>query len=849
MQASQRKTDLTNCDREPIHIPGSIQSHGALIACDAECIRIQRHSANSKIFFPQLSAHPGEQSIVDVLGGDLAHDVRNALSSSVEPARPGLIFNRRLATGQHVDVAAHIFKGHAILEFEPCDAADRTSPLDVARALVSRLKRSATEADLIRSASRLIRNLLGYDRVMIYRFAHDGSGEVVSEARRSGLESFMGQHFPASDIPAQARRLYLQNTIRIIADACNHRVPIVPELDASGEPLDLSFAHLRSVSPIHCEYLRNMGVAASMSVSIIVQGELWGLIACHHYAPKPLSMAQRIAAEMFGEFFSLHLEALHNTEKLRAATRARKSLDNLLRDASQAANLHDALVTRIQGFAGLIPADGVALWLDKQWTAIGSTPPASAAPELALFASSMAENRLFATHSLPHRLPSAAPYSAQASGLMAIPLSQRPRDYLFFFRKEVRQTLNWAGDPNKTYETGPNGDRLTPRKSFAIWRQTVEGHSLPWTDSDRDMAEVARMALVEIVLRHSELLQEERDKAEVRQRILNEELNHRVKNILSLIKSLVSQPAEKGRSLRDYVGALQGRIQALSHAHDQIVRGAGGGTLLSLLAAEMSPYRSTAAAIDLDGPAVMLDSRAFSVMALVTHELVTNAAKYGPLSSKGGRLSVAWRMNAGGCEIDWIESTRTPLKPPTRVGFGTTLIERSIPHDLGGESEVRYAPNGLRGRFFLPARHVTLGAEPHATGLPGGGDNPSESPYRDLSILLVEDQMLIALDAETLLIDGGAREVETSNSVTDALDRLQEFRPDLAVLDLNLGAELSLPIAERLEQLSIPFVFATGYGDTPLIPPDMRAVPVVRKPYDADGLAMTIQQALERRVN
>src|ERR1041384_5226886 len=157
---------------------------------------------------------------------------------------------------------------------------------------------------------------------MVYQFEADGSGKVVSEAKRPDLESFLGQYFPATDIPQQARALYLKNTIRIISDANFERIPVMPVLDVSGEPLDLSFAHLRSVSPIHCEYLRNMGVGASMSISIINDGELWGLIACHHYSPRVLPMAMRIAAEMFGEFFSLHLNALSHRRKGFLATQA-----------------------------------------------------------------------------------------------------------------------------------------------------------------------------------------------------------------------------------------------------------------------------------------------------------------------------------------------------------------------------------------------------------------------------------------------------------------------------------------------------------------------------------------------
>ena len=198
---------------------------------------------------------------------------------------------------------------------------------------------------------------------------------------------------------------------------------------------------------------------------------------------------------------------------------------------------------------------------------------------------------------------------AAMSGVLIVPMSQHPRDYLIFFRKEVIETLDWAGDPNKTYDSGALGDRLTPRKSFAIWKETVHQQSLPWTEQDRQFGDAIRTAIVEVVLHNSELLASERAKADVRQRMLNEELNHRVKNILSLIGALVAHPTSESQTLQDYVATLKGRIQALSLAHDQVVRGDGGGRLAKLLEAELSPYRTAADVIELQGPNVILDAR------------------------------------------------------------------------------------------------------------------------------------------------------------------------------------------------------------------------------------------------
>jgi len=844
------KVDLTNCDREPIHIPGSIQPHGCLIACDIASATILRHSANTAEILG-IDGDLNGRTLEDVIGSQAAHDLRNALSVAGSSPKPSLLFGLAIANGRLFDTAIHHHKSITIIEFEPADTTTG-QPLGLARGLISHLSNIRDQDRLIRDTARLVQGMLGYDRVMIYQFGADGAGQVVSEVRRGDLESFLGQYFPASDIPQQARALYLKNTIRIISDADGEQIPVVPERDVSGEALDLSFAHLRSVSPIHCEYLRNMGVGASMSISIIVNGELWGLIACHHYSPRILPMAQRVAAEIFGEFFSLHLEALRHKRRLDTATEARRSLDRVLKQASSNAGPLDVLKDSLPDFSNLIPCDGVGLWIKGTWTCHKTCIPDASVPALARLVTSIAEEgKIWATNALSSRLAGAEAYYEDVSGVLAVPLSQIPGDYLFFFRKEVTQTLSWAGNPEKSYTTGPMGDRLTPRKSFAIWKETVHKQSAPWLEAEREIAEAARGALVEVLLRFNELMAEERAKADVRQRMLNEELNHRVKNILAVIKSLIGHPVQEGRSLKDYVDSLKGRIQSLAHAHDQVIRGDGGGELSDLLTAELSPYRHSVGNVALDGPTVWMDARAFSVMALVLHELATNAAKYGALSSTAGHLGVTWSFLANGdCEVLWQESGGPPVAPPSREGFGTALIDRSIPYDLHGESSITYASEGVKARFLLPSRHLSLSRPENATyrRVPTAA-KPVEIDFSRLKILLVEDQMLIALDVETMLADKGVTQIVTSGSAEDALQKLQTFEPDVGILDVNLGVGTSIPVAEELWRREIPFIFATGYADSQMIPTAFSSVAVVRKPYDREALLSTLVESLERHAS
>ena len=838
------KVDIANCDREPIHIPGVTQSHGCLLACDGALETVRRHSANAPALLG-LPARPNGLPFTDLVGGPLAHDIRNALGRSRDPRRPALLFARRLAGGARAfDICAHIHEGAAIVEFEPA-APPEAGALDIARTLISRAQACETLAKLFALTPRLMRAMLRYDRVMIYKFADDGSGKVIAEDRRSDLESFWGQHFPASDIPAQARLLYLRNTIRVINDVRDPGAALEPALDAQGRPLDLSYSYLRSVSPIHIEYLRNMGVSASMSASIVMNGALWGLIACHHYSPKALTLAERTATEMFAEMFSLRVEAFERAEATAAARLAGAALERIVAGTTETTDVANFLRERLPALKMLVACDGAALAMGGVWTVLASTPPVGFLPGLAEFIGAQSPGRVYATHRLAHEWPEAAAFAPLAAGVLALPLSQRPRDYLVFFRREEIEIVNWGGDPHKVYASGPNGDRLSPRKSFEIWKETVHLQSTPWTPNERQIAESARVHLLEIMMRHSETLANERRVAQVRQKTLNEELNHRVKNILALIKSLVNQDIGGSREVAAFASTLKGRIVALSNAHDQVVRSDGGGRLADLLRAELSPYAVPGRDIAIVGPDLSLDARAYSVMALVLHELATNAAKYGPLSTPTGALSARWGLTgAGDCELLWRESLGPPVAPPSRTGFGTSLIRRSVPFDLGGESDIDYAPDGLKARLLIPARFFEDRSSqlPHASAGASLAASPA-MPLAGLRILLVEDQFVIALDAEGLLKAAGAAHIEIAATTAEAERILSARRPDVAVLDVNLGRATSMPVAHKLADLGVPFIFATGYGDGQMISGSLPPVPVVRKPYDTNALVAAIEEA------
>jgi light-regulated signal transduction histidine kinase (bacteriophytochrome) len=844
---TEQSVDLTNCDREPIHILGTVQSHGMLLACTGRERKIVHVSANSAI----ILGEPPETIIGKTLDSMIGESAVAELMTSLEGAsnsNRARVFRLKLANGMVCH--AHIIHqaGTLIIELEPVGGGgDLPPPLELVSAMLSRMRQANSVSILCDVAAERMRALIQYDRIMIYKFLHDGSGRVVSEARRDSVVPFLDLHYPASDIPQQARALYLKSWIRLIADVGSEPVPIVPERDASGQPVDLSLTGLRSVSPIHIEYLQNMGVAASMSVSIIVGGKLWGLIACHHSSPKVVPADIRAAAELFGQVFSLQIEALEPSDRTDLVRVARSRIDQLLAQFPSDGELMENLTPRLSDLRALIPCDGIGLWIDGIWKAQGATPPVRDISALArMVEAAGGETTVFATHELSNRFPSASGYASDTSGMLTVPLSRTGRDYLMLFRREVVRTVKWGGDPNKPVTIGPNGDRLTPRKSFAAWEGDVRGQSLPWEQSDRLTAEALRISLLEVVLRLNEVAAREREKAAERQALLVAELNHRVKNVLALISALVKQGQSGNESITSFVKGLQGRVQALSFAHDQATQ-EHAGIIRQLFELETAPYvQASKNAIKLEGPAIALDAHAFSVLALVVHEMATNAAKYGALSVPKGGLTIQWSSDAAGdCVVDWRESGGPAVQAPSRTGFGTTLIDRQIPHELNGKSDVRYELTGVRARFVIPAKHiVSVAVEAAASSPARRRPLDSMSALAGLEILVVEDNWLIAVDIESMLQEAGAKSVDVVGTAAEALSQIEVKTFDVAVLDINLGNSTSTPVADELSKRGTPFVFASGYTITDMIPRRFQHIRIVGKPCAISDLTKAVLEAM-----
>ncbi|RVT81705.1 GAF domain-containing protein [Rhodobacteraceae bacterium CCMM004] len=848
-EPESQAADLTNCDREPIHILGRIQSFGCLLAISPDWI-VNRASSNTAAHLGIAAEDLIGVPLAEVLPPETLHRLRSQMQTLSQGDGIARIFGfPAVGDGRPFDIALHRSGRTIVLELEPVspDRADQAERTLAVQALIGRVMRQDTVDAMAREAARALQTLTGFDRVMVYRFGEDESGHVIAEVAPPGAEPYLGLRYPASDIPKQARALYTKNLLRLIADVNDPCADIVPERGADGAPLDLSLAVTRAVSPIHLEYLRNMGVAASMSVSILRKGRLWGLFACHHDAPHLLDYQTRSAVELFAQLFAYELARVETDAELRNIEMARSLHDRMMARLSSGVDLVAAFETVAEELEDVIAFDGIAIYSGGEYRVLGAAPTREEFLGFARFLNTAETGQVFATDHIAAVYPAGEGFADRAAGALAIPVSRTPRDYLVMFRREIIRTVNWAGDPSKPVTVGPHGARLTPRKSFAAWQEVVRQHSAPWRTTERRAAEALRVTLLEVVLKLADENNATSQRAQEQQELLIAELNHRVRNILNLIRGLVGQSQENLTEVRAFAAILDARIHALARAHDQLTdRKWGWMPLKGLIETEVTAFHGEGAErVAISGDDVELSTTAFTTMALVVHELTTNSAKYGALGGRSGRVEINITLrDDGSVSIAWRERDGPPVQAPQRRGFGTTIIERSVPYELRGVARTSYNVGGFEAEFELPAPHVRL-ARPAPAPVAAAPKPAAPAVRLDGPVMVVEDNMIIAIDATDMLTQLGAAHVFSVSNLDGAMRTIAQHEIVFALVDVNLGTETSLPAVEALVAKGVPVVIATGYGADGGAIQGFPPVPVLRKPYTVEDVRGALDKAVE----
>ncbi|MGE3538812.1 MAG: ATP-binding protein [Candidatus Tectimicrobiota bacterium] len=505
--------DLSNCDRELIQYSGAIQPHGALLVVQEPALRILQASANAEALLGIAAEALRTQDVAVVLGAEPTQVLQARLARETLTRGPVYVLRVRPPSSQReVQVFAHRSDGVLLLELEviPPEAPTPLSDLYAElQGCIAQLQDTPSLQAFFDLAVGQLRRFTGFDRVMAYRFDEDGSGAVIAEAVRDDLEPYLGLHYPASDIPAPAKRLFSLRWLSHLPDADYTPVPLVPELNPStGQPLDLSHSFLRSVSVMYSAYLRNMGVKATLVLTLLKNGRLWGLISCmHHAAPRHVPYEVRVAVEFLAHLVSLLMAAKEEAEQYEYRLKLGATLDRLVEAMAQAPTFHDGLVRPATNVLTTLDAHGAALVIGDRVTLLGQTPTEAEVAQLAAWLAGRPEP-VFATHHLAGHYPPAVRFTAQASGLLAARLSRTQADSVLWFRPEVIQEVHWAGDPRKPVEVSEEGGevRLMPRTSFALWQETVSGTSRPWADCERQYAADVRRAVLEVIVGQAEAL-------------------------------------------------------------------------------------------------------------------------------------------------------------------------------------------------------------------------------------------------------------------------------------------------------------------------------------------------------
>lgn len=697
--------DLTLCEREPIHIPGAIQPHGLLLVADAETLAIT-HAAGEVAAWLGPVRWRGA-TLASVLGEEAATRARDCDRGAID----------RLATpsGRTASALMHRSGAHVLVELEiAADSSASLSMLTQLEAITAAFEQAPGLQELFDVAAAEFRRVTGYSRVMVYHFLEDGEGVVLAEARGGeSHHSFLNHHFPATDIPAQARALYVRNRIRVIPDVGYRPAPLQPEWTAP-EPLDMSDAVLRSVSPIHIQYLKNMGVAASASLSIVLNGALWGMIACHHHEPRDLTPAVRAHCRLLATTLARQIAAREENDAVRERVRLRSYEDDVVALLSREGSLDQAISNHLGQMMRMLGSDGLAVLRGSELLLGGRCPSEAAVRQLALWAVERSSATAFATARLSEHFPLAEPDAALAAGLLAVTLSTSEPWVVLWFRADEREVVNWAGNPHKAMQTGPGG-QLTPRTSFDAWSEIVRGRSRRWTLPEIDAAARLREAVMTL-WQHRRIRDlnkdlvvtlEDKDQLLRQKEYLIGEVNHRVQNSLQLVSSFLALQARETKDVqfRRAIDEARQRIQAVSLVHRRLYKSEQVEVIdvaryLEELLSELTGFIGSEwkGQLQSDLQPVMLPNDRAVALGLVVTELVINANKY---AYDAGSGPIHLRLTQDRQTIQLLVADKGKGRQGARKGFGSRMLDGLVA-GLEGTLVYEDAKPGTRAVLVMP---------------------------------------------------------------------------------------------------------------------------------------------------
>ncbi|WP_141733229.1 ATP-binding protein [Oligoflexus tunisiensis] len=858
---------LAICAQEPIHIPGKIQPHGLLLTFMEADGRLIQVSSNCEAILGSTPEQALTQTLEDQLTAASTERIRGALTADNLLLCNPLDIEIR-TSGKKYDGILHRSNGLCVLELEPTDLA---GPSDShafharIRSLTHLIQSTRTLQDAFAQATGMVHDLTGFERVLIYRFDREWNGHVVGETKADDQDSFLDLHYPASDIPPQARQLYLRNWLRIIPDALYEPAALVPEMNPlTGEPLDLSGSVLRSVSPVHIQYLKNFGARASMSISIIKDNELWGLISCTDRQARYVPYAQRTLCEFIGQALSVHLIKLESQDIYEQKLKTHSIKAHLLRNVVQQ-GVAKGLVESKPNLLDLISSGGAALMVGEEINLCGATPGLAELKSLRTWLQqNQKENEsIFHADDLPRVYPPAQAFKAVACGVLAATVDAIQGHFILWFRPEIIETVKWGGNPHKAVEQ--DGARhLTPRKSFEIWKEALHMRAEPWQAWELESADDLRRGVVDVI-QHKEM---QKINAALEARSANlEKLNQAKDDFLAVVSHELRSPLNVIVGYAELLRFEEQGTPEFDHAIDAITRNAK--TQAQLIADLLDVSRIITGKLSLDFSVVSIselvvdatDSVRFSAQAKgvtlqtdvdpnltsiagdhgrlkqVLWNLLSNAIKFTP---EGGKVKLVVRRHLSMIEF-CVSDTGQGINPEFLpyvfdrfrqediamakklggLGLGLQIVKHIA--ELHGGTVAAHSSGKGHGASFtvrIPMAAAVLddGRSPHVKHMEMDQKERS-TQLKGCKVLVIDDEPDARQLLQTLLERAGAK-VMVAQSAMEGLDMMSRRQPDVLLCDINLGSEEDgLKFIQTLRKMereqgrrAIPSIALTAYA-------------------------------------
>ena len=855
------EADLTNCDREPIHMPGSIQPHGALLVVDRQDLSIEQTAGDTKLLLgidPDRLIGLGLSTLLDRDALAFVVAQLDVPLMRVAPVVRLSVVSRSGAITQDLTLSA---EGRTVLvEFEPARRAPSSmgDPIAHLKVLLSSLAETASVADCCAATAVALRAATGFDRAMVYRFQPDETGVVIAEDIKPGLEPYLGLHYPASDIPKQAREMYKRKWLRAIPDV--NYVPASlrpPRNPRSSSPIDMSNCGLRSVSPIHLEYLRNMDTAASLVMSIVCHGRLWGLLVLHHQStPHYVTADLRSACETFARVFSLQIEAKMLLELSLRRIAARGIREAVVSRLTVATDVGVELAASPE-LLRYVDATGGAVFVSGKLRTFGAVPTDAEITLLIRWLGSVDGPPVFSTDSLVAGYPPAAEYVDRVSGLLAVALTRNSRDYVLWFRAEYETTVRWAGDPSKPVIVGEHGSRLSPRGSFAEWRERKRMHSVPWSEVDLEAADALRISLLDVTQHkdYEESLRratQEAERANVAKSLFLANMSHEIRTPMNaiigltyLLEQTTSLNAEQTGFVAQISVASKSLLALITDVLD-LSKIEAGELLISravfspvvllkgLYALMRVPANLKGITLQLDVPddlPAALEGDAARLNQIITN-LLSNAIKF---TERGGVtlgvrslpstptvVKLSFTVRDTGIGIDpaaqarlftpFIQADESITRRYGGTGLGLSIIG-SLVKLMGGTVDFT-STLGVGSEFRVVLEFAASSAEALAATQPAAVRR-GERPLAGVRVLVVDDYDLNLVVSQRILEQAGAL-VWVANNGQHAYEKLQlqAGNFDVVLMDVQMpildGYEATRRIRADLGLLDLPIIALTA---------------------------------------